>query len=259
MRFGQNKADELFFGKQIPVKECMEDKSFEEIEKLDFENVPESQRRYINNWGTWQSKFKPEETKKEIFYVSNERQEFVDMMHVEGTFNHAANEKHGCLHRPGRSVPRFDVRVPTPHRIQRTDKLLAHLTSSPNIPCGAIIRALFPRPVDMKTVLDRGMGKLFENSANFSGFSKKVQVGEVLVKFKITVNEEGVLLGLGFFEPVVDSRERPLVTFELKFSNVCRNNDGKHSSVMRPDSKQECLLKGFDLDSRKPEQWIGDS
>ncbi|KAL9694021.1 hypothetical protein quinque_013306 [Culex quinquefasciatus] len=111
----------------------------------------------------------------------------------------------------------------------------------------------------MKTVLGRGMGKLFENSANFSGFSKKVQVGEVLVKFKITVNEEGVLLGLGFFEPVVDSRERPLVTFELKFSNVCRNNDGKHSSVMRPVSKQECLLKGFDLDSRKPEQWIGDS
>ncbi|KAL1376442.1 hypothetical protein pipiens_004407 [Culex pipiens pipiens] len=115
----------LFFGKQIPVKECMEDKFLEEIEKLDFENDPESQRLYINNWventthgeitdllipgsitkntklaianaayfkGTWQSKFKPEETKKEIFYVSNERQEFVDMMHVEGTFNHAAFE-----------------------------------------------------------------------------------------------------------------------------------------------------------------------
>ncbi|KAL1404725.1 hypothetical protein pipiens_018746 [Culex pipiens pipiens] len=215
----------LFFGKQIPVKECMEDKFFEEIEKLDFENDPESQRLYINNWventthgeitdllipgsftkntklaianaayfkGTWQSKFKPEETKKEIFYVSNERQEFVDMMHVEGTFNHAANEKLGChILEPRRSVPRFDVRVPTPHRIQRTDKLLARLTSSPNILCGAITRAIFSRPVDMKTVLGRGMGKLFENSANFSGFSKKVQVGEVLVKFKITVNEEG--------------------------------------------------------------------
>ncbi|EDS38322.1 antithrombin-III [Culex quinquefasciatus] len=209
----------------------MEDKFFEEIEKLDFENDPESQRLYINNWventthgeitdllipgsitkntklaivnaayfkGTYQSKFKPEETKKEIFYVSNERQEFVDMMHVEGTFNHGDRQREArlphpgaALHRPGRSVPRFDVRVPTPHRIQRTDKLLARLTSSPNILCGAITRALFPRPVDMKTVLGRGMGKLFENSANFSGFSKKVQVGEMLVKFKITVNEEG--------------------------------------------------------------------
>ncbi|EDS34321.1 serine protease inhibitor, serpin [Culex quinquefasciatus] len=40
MRFGQNKADEiqfvsvdkLFFGKQIPVKECMEDNFFEVID-----------------------------------------------------------------------------------------------------------------------------------------------------------------------------------------------------------------------------------
>ncbi|KAL1378881.1 hypothetical protein pipiens_015296 [Culex pipiens pipiens] len=40
MRFGQNKADKiqfvsvdkLFFGKQIPVKECMEDNFFEEID-----------------------------------------------------------------------------------------------------------------------------------------------------------------------------------------------------------------------------------
>lgn len=62
---------------------------------------------------------------------------------------------------------------------------------------------------------------------------------------------------LKYLDKLVDSWV--MVTFELKFSNVCRNNDGKHSSVMRPDSKQECLLKGFDLDSRKPEQWIGDS
>ncbi|KAL1375454.1 hypothetical protein quinque_002391 [Culex quinquefasciatus] len=170
----------------------------------------------------------------------------------------------------------------------------------------------------MKTVLGRGMGKLFENSVNFSGLSKKVQVGEVLVKFKITVNEEGAtvasatvefsfrssrpddpamfhcnhpfegstafdeflvmitwrncltvlvhtngrflqnairsktcrIIGIGIFHKLVDSWV--MITFEL-------DNDGKHSSVMRPDSKQECLLKGFDLDSHKPEQWIGDS
>ncbi|KAL1375542.1 hypothetical protein pipiens_017431 [Culex pipiens pipiens] len=58
MRFEQNKAEEiqfvsvdkLFFGKQIPVEECMEDKFFEEIEMIDFEKDPESQRLYINNW-----------------------------------------------------------------------------------------------------------------------------------------------------------------------------------------------------------------
>ncbi|EDS26406.1 serine protease inhibitor [Culex quinquefasciatus] len=179
----------LFFGKQIPVKECIEDKFLEEIEKLDFENDTESQRLYINNWvdntthgeitdllipgsitkntklaianaayfkGTWQSKFKPEETKNEIFYVSNERQEFVDMMHVEESFNHAPNEKLGC-----------------------------HILKLPYTGQDEASR------VSMFTVLGRGMGKLFENSANFSGFSKKVQVGEVLVKFKITINEEG--------------------------------------------------------------------
>ncbi|KAL1376441.1 hypothetical protein pipiens_004406 [Culex pipiens pipiens] len=112
----------------------------------------------------------------------------------------------------------------------------------------------------MKTVLGRGMGKLFENSANFSGFSKKVQVGEVLVKFKITVNEEGATVASATVEfSFRSSRPDDPAMFHCNHPNVCRNNDGKHSSVMRPDSKQECLLKGFDLDSRKPEQWIGDS
>lgn len=253
MRFGQNKADEiqfvsvdkLFFGKQIPVEECMEDKFFEEIEKLDFEKDPESQRLYINNWventtygeitdllipgsitkntklaianaayfkGTWQSKFKPEETKKEIFYVSNERQEFVDMMHVEGTFNHAANEKLGChiLELPytgqdeASRVSMFVFLPPT--ESNALDKLLARLTSSPDILSEVVNEGISRRvdvklpkfsiekTVDMKTVLGRlGMGKLFENSANFSGFSKKTQIGfdEVLQKSKITVNEEG--------------------------------------------------------------------
>ncbi|KAL1379576.1 hypothetical protein pipiens_003768, partial [Culex pipiens pipiens] len=215
----------LFFGKQIPVKECMEDKFFEEIEKLDFENDPESQRLYIKNWventthgeitdllipgsitkntklaianaayfkGTWQSKFKPEETKKEIFYVSNERHEFVDMMHVEGTFNHAANEKLGCHI------------LELPYTGQDEASRVSMFVFLPPTESNALTNSLPASP-----------------------------------------------------HKLVDSWV--MVTFELKFSNVCRNNDGKHSSVMRPDSKQECLLKGFDLDSRKPEQWIGDS
>lgn len=253
MRFGQNKAgdiqfvsvDKLFFGKQIPVEECMEDKFFDEIEKLDYENDPESQRLYINNWventtygeitdllipgsitkntklaianaayfkGTWQSKFKPEETKKEIFYVSNERQEFVDMMHVEGTFNHAANEKLGChiLELPytgqdeSSRVSMF-VFLP-PAEPNALDKLLARLTSTPDILSEVVNEGISRRvdvklpkfsiekTVNMKTVLGRmGMGKLFENTANFSGFSKREQIGfdEVLQKSKITVDEEG--------------------------------------------------------------------
>ncbi|XP_058447169.1 serine protease inhibitor 88Ea-like [Malaya genurostris] len=237
--------DKLFFGKQVPIEECMEDKFFDEIEKLDFENEPEAQRVYINNWvenvthdeikdllipgsitrntklaianaayfkGTWQNKFKPEDTKKDIFYVSNERQEFVDMMHVEGTFSHAANEKLAChiLELPYNSeddearVSMF-VFLP-PAEPNALDKLLKRLTSSTDILSEVVGEGITRRvdvklpkfniekTVDLKPVLDRmGMGKLFGNSADFTGFSKTAQIGfdEVQQKSKITVNEEG--------------------------------------------------------------------
>lgn len=251
LRFGGNSdiqftsVDKLFFGKEIPVEECIEDKFFDEIEKLDFEKEPEAQRVYINNWvenvtqgeikdllipgsitkntklaianaayfkGTWQSKFKPENTKKDIFYTSTERQDFVDMMHVEGTFNHAANEKLGChiLELPyngqddSSRVSMF-VFLP-PAEPNALDKLLARLTSStdilPEVVGEGISRRVdvklpkfsIEKTTDMKSVLSRlGMGKIFENSADFTGFSKKGQIGfdEVLQKSKITVNEEG--------------------------------------------------------------------
>lgn len=238
-------VDKLFFGEQVPVEECMEDKFFEEIERLPFEKDPESQRVYINNWvenvtrgeikdllipgsitkntqlavanaayfkGTWQSKFKPENTKKDIFYVSSERQEFVDMMQVEGNFNHAANEKLGChiLELPynaeddANRVSMF-VFLP-PAEPNALDKLLARLASYTDI-LGEVVNEGISRrvnvklpkfsiekTVDMKSVLSHmGMGMLFENTADFSGFSKTRQIGfdEVLQKSKITVNEEG--------------------------------------------------------------------
>ncbi|XP_055545957.1 serine protease inhibitor 88Ea-like isoform X2 [Wyeomyia smithii] len=237
--------DKLFFGKTIPVEECMEDKFFDEIEKLDYENDPESQRNYINNWvenstrgeikdllvpgsitrntklaianaayfkGTWQSKFKPEETKKEIFYISNERQEFVDMMRVQGTFNHAANEKLAChiLELPyygqdENSRVSMYVFLP-PAEPNALEKLLARLTASPDILSEVVGEGIsrqvdvklpkfsIEKTVEMKPVLERmGMGKLFENTADFSGFSKrtKIEFDEVQQKSKITVDEEG--------------------------------------------------------------------
>ncbi|XP_055638275.1 serine protease inhibitor 88Ea-like [Toxorhynchites rutilus septentrionalis] len=237
--------DKLFFGTQIPIEECMEDKFFEEIQKLDFESDPEEQRLYINNWvensthgeikdllipgsitkntklaianaayfkGTWQSKFKPENTKKEIFYVSSDRQEFVDMMHVEGTFSHAANEKLGChiLELPysgedeSTRLSMF-VFLP-PAEPNALDKLLARLTSATDILSEIVNEGISRRvdvklpkfsiekTVDMKTVLGRlGMGRLFDDKANYTGFSSKTRIGfdDAQQKSKITVNEEG--------------------------------------------------------------------
>lgn len=250
-RFGQNddiqftSVDKLFFGKQVAVRECMEDKFFEEIEKLDFEQDSDGSRLYINNWvenvtygeikdllmpgsitkqtklaianaayfkGTWQSEFKPEQTQKEIFYVNSERQEFVDMMHVLGTFSHAANEKLGChiLEMPYKGQDesnRVSMFVFLPPAVPNSlEQLLARLTSDTGI-LSEIVNEGIPRMVDvklpkfsiektveMKPVLERlGLGKMFENSADFSGFSDKEHIGfdEVLQKSKIEVNEKG--------------------------------------------------------------------
>jgi serine protease inhibitor len=122
-------VDKLFFGNQIDVSKCMTDFFTEEIEKLDFFHKPDESRVVINNWvanntndeikdilipgsithntkvavanaayfkGTWVSKFKEAETKQELFYSTPENIKFVDMMHVKGSFSHAANEKLAC-------------------------------------------------------------------------------------------------------------------------------------------------------------------
>ncbi|XP_055607507.1 serine protease inhibitor 88Ea-like isoform X2 [Uranotaenia lowii] len=250
-RFNQDKAiqfdsvDKLFFGQQIPVEECMEDKFYDEIEKLDYENDPEAQRLYINAWvqnvthgeikdllipgsitrntklavanaaffkGTWQSKFKPELTKPDVFYVDNGPAVFVDMMNVEGTFSHAANEKLGChiLELPYQGqdeASRISMFVFLPPvEPNALEKLLARLTSQNDILSEIVNEGISRRvdvklpkfsiekTVEMKPVLERlGMGKIFENSANFRGFARNDTIGfdEVLQKSKITVNEEG--------------------------------------------------------------------
>lgn len=250
-RFGQNSdiqfssVDKLFFGKKVPIRECMEDKFFDEIEKLDFETDADGQRQYINNWvenatqgeikdllipgsitkntklaianaayfkGTWQTEFKPEKTQKEIFYVNSERQEFVDMMNVLGTFSHAANEKLGChiLEMPYKGQDesnRISMFVFLPPAIPNSlDQLLARLTSDTGI-LSEIVNEGIPRMVDvkfpkfsiektveLKPVLELlGLGKMFENGADFSAFSEKEQIGfdEVIQKSKIEVNEKG--------------------------------------------------------------------
>lgn len=250
-RFSENidmqftSVDKLFFGKQISIRECIEDKFFEEIEKLDFQQDPDGQRMYINNWvenvthgmikdllvqgtitkdtklaianaayfkGTWQTEFKPEQTKKEIFYVSNERQEFVDMMHLQATFSHSANEKLGChiLELPYKGQEesnRISMFVFLPPAVPNAlDQLLARLTSDTGI-LSEIVNESIPRTVDvkfpkfsiektveLKPVLKRlGLEKMFESSADFTAFSEKDPIGfdEILQKSKIEVNEKG--------------------------------------------------------------------
>lgn len=93
----------------------------EELERTDFKTDPEAARANINHWvetktkdmikdllppgsigpdtnlvlanaayfkGLWENKFDPADTKQEVFYITPSKKTFVEMMHVEGTFNH---------------------------------------------------------------------------------------------------------------------------------------------------------------------------
>ncbi|XP_053669531.1 serine protease inhibitor 88Ea-like [Anopheles marshallii] len=252
---GFSSVDKLFFGRQIPISTCMQQKFADTIEQLDYENKPEEQRVYINRWvematrghikdllvpgaisrntklaianaayfkGTWQTKFKAAETKKEIFYISADRQLFVDMMHVEGTFSHAANEKLGCHilelpysaggegddneHSDNPNQVSMFVFLP-PAEPNALSKLLARLAADTNILHEVVNDGIsrkvdvklpkfnIEKTVEMKPVLERlGMGELFENTANFDSFTdgrEPIGFDEVLQKSKIEVNEEG--------------------------------------------------------------------
>uniref|UniRef100_A0A182K1I4 Serpin domain-containing protein n=1 Tax=Anopheles christyi TaxID=43041 RepID=A0A182K1I4_9DIPT len=253
---GFSSVDKLFFGQQIPISTCVQQKFADTIEQLDYQTQPDEQRVYINRWvenatrgqikdllvpgaitrntklaianaayfkGTWQTKFKAAETNKEIFYVSADRQMFVDMMHVEGTFSHAANEKLGChiLELPYSDGPDEEdgsraanqenqvsmfVFLP-PAEPNALSKLLSRLAAETDILHEVVNEGIsrkvdvklpkfsIEKTVEMKPVLERlGMGQLFENTANFDGFTdgrEPIGFDEVLQKSKIEVNEEG--------------------------------------------------------------------
>ncbi|ETN62305.1 serine protease inhibitor [Anopheles darlingi] len=260
-RFSENSAigfssvDKLFFGSHVPIASCMREKFTEAIELLDYVKDPEGQRVYINRWvenvtrgqikdllipgaitqntqlaianaayfkGSWQTKFKAGETKKEIFYSYGGQQDFVDMMHVEGTFSHAANEELGChiLELPYSFGGQDDdsnsagsmnqvsmfVFLP-PYEPDALSKLLARLAANTDVLHQVVNDGIsrkvdvklpkfsIEKQVEMKPVLERlGMGQLFDQSANFTGFTagqEPIWFDEILQKSKIEVNEEG--------------------------------------------------------------------
>lgn len=122
-------ADRIFFDKEEEPTECVQQIFHQELAKLDFQNKSEECRVEINNWisnvtkheitdmlkmgevdaqtklvlanaayfkGQWSNKFDPKDTKKDIFYTSESKQSFVDMMHKRGTYNLALDENLGA-------------------------------------------------------------------------------------------------------------------------------------------------------------------
>lgn len=122
-------ADRIFFDKDEALTQCVKDAFHQELAPLDFQTKSEECRVEINNWisnvtrneitdmlkmgevdaqtklvlanaayfkGQWSNKFDPKDTKKDIFYTSESKQSFVDMMHKRGTYNLALDENLGA-------------------------------------------------------------------------------------------------------------------------------------------------------------------
>lgn len=114
-------ANRIYVDAKTEVRPCMVPMFVEELAKADFVNNPEAARNDINRWvehqthdfiknllpagtvdqttnlvlvnaayfkGIWENKFNPEFTRSEVFHISPTKRTRVDMMYVEGAFNH---------------------------------------------------------------------------------------------------------------------------------------------------------------------------
>lgn len=174
----------------------MQDLFIDELETLDFQADPEKCRALINAFvanvtnnnikdilvegtitqqtklvlanaaffkGTWKYQFDAEQTKQEIFYSSQTKQEFVEMMSKTGTYNHAVNERLGChvLEVPyvGDDTGISMVILLPPNTPEALEGVLSRLT-----------------PEALEQALDEGMGREVELQIPKFSFEKTYQL-----------------------------------------------------------------------------------
>lgn len=115
-------ANRLWIKINAKIRMCMSDIFNHEIQKIDFQSNPESARNEINHWiknitkgnipellpiqsitedtdlvltnavyfkGLWKNRFNSENTKRDIFYPSENNATFTNFMRQKGTFNHS--------------------------------------------------------------------------------------------------------------------------------------------------------------------------
>ncbi|XP_037923407.1 serine protease inhibitor 88Ea-like isoform X2 [Hermetia illucens] len=236
-----NSADKIYVSKETELRDCMKNVFNEELETKDFLQAPEESRNDINKWvegvtrghikdilvpgtitqltklvlanaayfkGSWSNKFNPDNTRKDVFYSSPDKQTFVDMMYKKGTFNHGLNERLGAhvLELPYEGEdPRMSMIIfLPPFDVNGVENVLSKLTPesleqalNEGMPREIEIKLpkfSFEKSVEFRPVLERiGVGNIFEPSANFSGFSEKqnLNLDDAIHKAKIEVDEEG--------------------------------------------------------------------
>ncbi|XP_044268738.1 serine protease inhibitor 88Ea-like isoform X2 [Tribolium madens] len=235
-------ANKIYVADQIDVRSCIESLFKDELEKISFKNDPEAAKNLINAWveehthkmikdllppgsidqsstlvlvnaayfkGTWENKFNPNETRPEIFYVSPSKQIMVDMMHIEGTFNHDVSEslEAHILEMPykGSDISMY-ILLPPFTKEDAIDKTLKKLTlekfksivNSSSL-TSKTVQVSFPKfslehTVELVPILESlGVGNLFKKDADFSKLSSnpEVSVGRGIHKARIVINEQG--------------------------------------------------------------------
>ncbi|RZC42426.1 ovalbumin-related protein X-like [Asbolus verrucosus] len=234
-------ANKIYVADQVEVRPCITTLFKEELEKAAFKADPEGARTTINSWveqrthnmikdllppgsidqnsklvlvnaayfkGKWENKFNPQETKPEIFYVSPSKQIMVDMMHIEGTFNHDVSEslEAHILEMPykGDQISMY-ILLPPFTKEDAIDNTLKKLTVEKfksivdNNLITKTVQVSFPKfslehTIELVPILESlGVGNLFKTDADFSKLSdnKQISVSEGIHKARIDINEEG--------------------------------------------------------------------
>ncbi|XP_055848011.1 serine protease inhibitor 88Ea [Episyrphus balteatus] len=235
-------ADRIFFSKEATLHECMRDIFSEELQVMDFRSNPEQCRMEINSWianvtrneipevlnagdiatdtnlvlgnaayfkGQWEAKFDAKDTTKEVFYTSSNKQTFVDMMHINGTYALSVDERLRAhvLEMPYLSDKKGGISmviILPPFEPNSLDEVLKRLT--PDTLNMALKEGMareieislpkfeFEQNIELLPILNKmGINQLFGPNADLSGFSvdKQLSLGDAKHVAKIKVDEEG--------------------------------------------------------------------
>ena len=236
-----NSANKMYVSNQVTIRECMASIFGSELEQTDFVADPEAARSKINAWveevtrtmikdllpsgsidketklvlvnaayfkGIWENKFDPMETRPEVFYVSPSKQVMVDMMHVEGTFNHEVSEDlmAHILELPykGEDISMFILLPPFTKEdgiqtvlkrlnLERFKEIVSGKTLSSRTVQVSLPKFSLEHTLELVPVLKKiGVGDLFEGGdlSALTGVNN-ITVGAGLHKAKIEVTEEG--------------------------------------------------------------------
>ncbi|KAF5277687.1 hypothetical protein FQR65_LT03667 [Abscondita terminalis] len=234
-------ANRIYVADQINLRDCITYIFGEELIKKDFRTNPELARTDINNWveththsmikdllpmgsidpstnlvlvnaayfkGQWESKFDPEETKPEVFFISPSKQIIVDMMHIEASFNYDVSDTlmAHILEMPyeGDDISMY-ILLPPFAKEDGIETVLKRLTVDTFR--SVVNDSMLPRQVklslpkfslehtiELTPILESlGVGNLFRQDADFSVLTgrRDLSVGAGIHKAKIEINEEG--------------------------------------------------------------------